>query len=268
MILLGIIYLSYYKSNYTRSEIKSLPVVTGRYYVDKYHIQKDYLHNIESSRLENFYLQDSTKYKYYAPYNRFHAPLGFNKYAIDWVQTKKLNPSPNYVYQRDKIYITTSVYVDALYHNADSLLCAALVVVEYPNYYKPGKIEYTAFDGYLLLGCREDKNKKFEIYTYNNLLIWDQQTKEDMSRNLREEYCRNDPKRNIPYSIESEKFFSIPFLFGKTADGDYNFQHNITSWNSIEYKLDIYSNDRTRNFYLPEDTVFIPYRSHINGFYF
>lgn len=249
-------FLVYCKSD---SMLPQSVLQTERYYVDKYHIQKDYLNNIEALRLHNLFMKDSMVYKDYAPYKKYTASCGFGRYSKDWVKTNSQGITPDFDYQDKSTYLTTTVYLDTLIYNSDSLLCAGLIVVQYPYCNITDHKCYTAFDGYLLLGCRMNKNIKFDIYVYNNFSLLKQVTKEGMSKDLKEFLFRKGIEQRIPYSVKDNKFFSIPFLFGKTMEGDYNFEHSYNLWESTKDKLPIYSNDRTRNFYLPEDTVFIPY---------
>ena len=254
-ILLILIGLSTTIMTISSKTIAITPSSSSRMYVDKYNIEKDYLFNIEALRLKALYSRDSIVNSQYAMYSVYNKLIGFNRYTIDWTKMP--------VYKKDNLPILENsitkiveATVDTLIYNSDSLLCAALMIVKYPDINK--NVIYNSYDGYLLLGCRKDINSKFDIHVYPKIVLLNQVSKEGMSKDLRDTY--SNKRADLKYSIFDKRFFSIRMLFDKTKEGDFNFQHNITSWNSIGRKQLLYSNDKERDFYLSEDTVFIPYR--------
>lgn len=262
MYILWGLFLSTLLSVSCSKDLGNSPPRTQREYVDRYHIVRDYLNNIESMRLSQLYTQDSLlniKYR-----NYFHYPQlwGFNDYIWDQTEVRKNNQYdfPNLL--KDPIHNSIKIYVENLLYSSDSLLCAGLIVVEYPYRERGenGKV-YTYYDGTLLMGYRQEVNRKFDIYVYSGSLIVKQTSRKGMSRNLREMF--GIASWDLPYSIFDERFFTIPTFFGKNKDGDYNFQHYYHPsryGNEFSGRMFLYSNDKERKFHLPQDTVFIPYR--------
>lgn len=243
-----------------RTDIKR--TVSKRMYVDKYHIQNDFLNNMEACRLSRLYDSDSVRYSDCHDYARYSFHNYFGYYAIDWINSKKRSIQEPWVIHKKNVRSNTDVFIDTLVYDKDSLLCAGLVIVSHPNLMKEEEISYIAYAGYLFVGYRDYKDLRFNIYLYEQLALCQDVSPESMSRNLRETFLYRGLNETVKYGLTDERFFHTPIFFDRIENGDYKFQYYFDNPDIVTGKKLFYSNDRYRDFHLPGDTTFIPYRNY------
>ncbi|MDE6442813.1 MAG: hypothetical protein K2K64_00110 [Muribaculaceae bacterium] len=234
-------------------------IVTPKMYVDRYNIERDYLHNIESLRRHKLYDRDSLHHKSESIYTKYRDGSGYSYYITNWPKTKRRDFGKEEIIYDRNIENYVKIFLDTLFYSSDSLLCGGLVIIEYPDFNRGAQVDYTAYDGYLLLGCRKDKNQKFSTYTFDKVSLHSETSFPRMSKDLKDLYFKKRKGGWIIYGLDDSRFFTNP-IFNHSRDGHYIFQHHITSWDSVEEERVLYSNERDRNFHLPQDTTFIPYR--------
>ena len=195
------------------------------YLKDKHHIEQAYIDNVEFSRrallwhkdgytlnpvCENYMFNELPDCLSVYSINVF---AGYASYFDDEHKLHRAIPKPTNEW--------LEVEVGSISYSADSLKCVALVTVrdKSPLFTKGRKKDINQYDGYAIIGIRDDKNKSFKIYPEGFLELWDCPSKSLAIWELKAGYYnlkgKYTPQSGVKYSygINDPRFFETAHEF-------------------------------------------------------